>query len=90
MNKMNIYIDLNSEKFTLLLKDQEAIVDSSEICFDRNLADKLLQGIDKILEKNRINKTDLKSLELLKNPDKNRTSDRIALSVVGAFKALNN
>jgi len=90
MSKMNIYIDLYSEKFILLLKDGEALVDSLEICFDRNLADKLLQGIDKILEKNRIDKTDLKSLELLKNPDKNRTSDRITLSVVGAFKALNN
>jgi tRNA A37 threonylcarbamoyladenosine modification protein TsaB len=87
---MTLYIDLNQDKFTLLLKDGEALAESLEICFDRNLAEKLLDGIDKILKSNRIDKTDLKSIELIKKPDKNKTSDRIVLSVVGAFKALNN
>ncbi len=87
---MTLYIDLNQDKFTLLLKDGETLAESLEICFDRNLAEKLLDGIDKILKSNKIDKTDLKSIELIKKPDKNKTSDRIVLSVVGAFKALNN
>ena len=90
MNKMDLFIDLNQKKFTLLLKDKKSLVDSLEICFERNLAEKLLEGIDKILKSNRMDKTDLKSIELSKKPDKNRTSDRIILSVVGAFKALKN
>lgn len=90
MSKMDLFIDLNQGKFTLLLKDGESLVDSLEICFERDLAEKLLGGIDKILKSNKIGKTDLKSIELSKKPDKNRTSDRIALSVVGAFKALKN
>jgi hypothetical protein len=85
---MDLIIDLYSDKFILLLQKERGLADSLEICYQRNLAEKLLEGIDKILEKNKIDKTDLKSLELLKKPDKNRTSDRIALSVVGAFKAL--
>ena len=87
---MDLFIDLNQEKFTLLLRNKKTLVDSLEICFERNLAEKLLEGIDKILKSNRIGKIDLKSVELLKEPDKNRTSDRIALSVVGAFRALKN
>jgi tRNA A37 threonylcarbamoyladenosine modification protein TsaB len=87
---MDLFIDLNRDKFTLLLKDGESLVDSLEMCFERDLAEKLLEGIDKILKSNRIDKTDLKSIDLSKKPDKDRTSDRIALSVVGAFKALKN
>lgn len=87
MNKINIFIDLYPEKFILLLKKDGGLVNSLEICFDRNLAEKLLEGIDKILKMNKLNKADLKSLELLKKPDKNRTSDRIALSIIEAHKA---
>jgi len=84
---MHLFIDLNQKKFTLLLRDEKSLVDSIEICFERDLAEKLLEGVDKILKSNRMGRTDLKSIELSKKPDKNRTSDRIALSVVGAFKA---
>ncbi len=87
MSKMNLFIDLNQKKFTLLLRDKKSLVDSIEICFERDLAEKLLEGVDKILKSNRMDRTDLKSIELSKKPDENRTSDRIALSVVGAFKA---
>ncbi len=90
MSKMDLFIDLNQGKFTLLLKDGKSLVDSLEICFERDLAEKLLEGVDKILKSNRIDKTDLKSIDLSKKPDEDRTSDRIALSVVEAFKALKN
>ena len=86
MNKLEI--DLKPDKFNLILKKEDDVASELEICFDRDLAEKLLEGIDKILKMNKLNKTDLDSLELLRKPDLNRTSDRIAMSIVEAFKAL--
>lgn len=85
---MSVEIDLYPEKFILNLWRNGALADHLEMCYKRNLAEKLLEGIDKILKRNKIEKIDLKSIELLKKPDKNRTSDRIALSVAEAFRAL--
>lgn len=84
----SIRIDLGSDKFNLILEKEEKVASELEICFDRNLAEKLLEGIDKILKINKLNKTDLDYLELLRKPDEDRTSDRIAMSIVEAFKAL--
>lgn len=86
--KMTVKIDLEEEKFTLFLSDNKKLADSLEVRYNRNLAEKLLGGLDNILKRNKIDKTCLKSLELLKKPDENRTSDRIAMSIVGAFRVL--
>ena len=86
MNKLEI--DLKSDKFDLILKKEDKVASELEICFDRDLAEKMLEGIDKILKMNKLNKTDLNSIELLEKPDLNRTSDRITMSIVEAFKAL--
>ncbi len=85
---MGIKIDLKEENFILYLYNGKKIQDELKVEYYRDLSEKLIGGIDKILKKNRIDKSNLKYLKLLKKPDKNRTSDRIVLSIVGAFDAL--
>jgi len=82
---MNIEIKIEKNIVAIQLKSNKAILDRMVFPEERNLAEKLLPSIDKLLRKNKLEPKDIKVMELKADMDDSYTTFRIAKSVVDSF-----
>lgn len=82
---MNIEIRIEKNIVAIQLKNKKALLDHVVFPEERNLAEKLLPSIDKLLKKNKLEAKDIKVMELKADMDDSYTTFRIAKSVVDSF-----
>jgi hypothetical protein len=82
---MNIEIKIEKNTVSIFLQNKNNIVDQVVFLEKRNLAEKLLPSIDKLLKKNKLRPKDVKRMELEADMDDSYTTFRIAKSVVDSF-----
>lgn len=82
---MNIEIKIENYIVTLLLKNKNEILDCVIFPEERNLAEKLLPSIDKLLKKNKLKPRDIQRMDLQADIDDSYTTFRIAKSVTDSF-----
>ena len=82
---MQIIIKIESKTVELLLSDASRVMDSFRFEEERQLSEKLLPGIDALLEKNGISPKDVEKIEVRSDVGENFTTFRIAQSVANAW-----
>lgn len=82
---MNIEIKIESNQVSIFLKKKNGILDEVIFPEERNLAEKLLPSIDKLLRKNKLEPKDIKVMKLKADMDDSYTTFRIAKSVTDSF-----
>ncbi len=81
MMRMEIFFhDVQSGK--IMLKKGERTIDQAGFCLERNLEEVLIQSIDKIFERNKMNLFTLKTVELSGKLDR----QGLAYQLASAFK----
>ena len=76
----------NIGKITLELKQGKKWIDALDFSFHGNLDDLLISSVDKVLKKNRIEASSLKTIKVEGNVDKNSSAFKIAFTFVQAWK----
>ena len=82
---MEIKIKIEKNLVSIFLKNKNAILDQTVFPEERNLSEKLLPSIDKLLKKNKMEPKDIESAALEADIDDSYTTFRIAKSVVDSF-----
>ena len=82
---MKIRIEIKGGMIGVVLVDKNQVLDRINFPEERNLSEKLLPGIDDLLEKNRFSSRDIERMELESDLDDSWTTHRIAKSVTEAF-----
>jgi len=82
---MKIEIKIKNNIVSIFLKKENDILDEVVFPEERNLAEKLLPSIDKLLKKNRLGPKDIESMGLEADMDDSYTTFRIAKSVADTF-----
>jgi len=78
---MNILIDIKNGEIRLYLKKKDKIVDELSFCDERNLTEKLLPEIDKLLKRNKLDISDVVNSHVDSDQSDSFTSTRIAKTV---------
>jgi tRNA A37 threonylcarbamoyladenosine modification protein TsaB len=78
---MIIEIQILNKQITLFLKDKKSIVDSLNFPEERQLSEKLLSAIDKLIKKNKLDSEDIKKITVKSDLGDNFTTCRIAKTV---------
>lgn len=82
---MKIEIDIKNSQITLFLKSKKEILDEFSFPEARDLSQKLLPNIDRLLKKNRINLGEVEKMELKSDIGEPYMTYRIAKAVTKAF-----
>lgn len=83
--ELTINLDLSSASIEIIKNGQK--LDDISFSYYHDLDDKLITFIDKIVKKNKIDISDIRSYKIQGITDKNSTSVRITESVVAGLKA---
>jgi len=78
---MIIEISINNDVISLLLKEKKKVIDSLVFPEERQLSEKLLPAIDKLIKKNRLNSKDIRKITMKSDLGDNFTTCRIAKTV---------
>jgi len=78
---MIIEIQILNKQITLLLKDKKNIVDSVDFPEERQLSEKLLPAIDRLIKKNKLKVGDIEKITVESDLGDNFTTCRIAKTV---------
>ena len=81
---LNIRIDKNSTKFELRLNVAGELLDMEEIASVGHLDQTLIEGVDKILKRNRIDPMSLSAVRTVGRIDKNSSSHKIIAAFLQA------
>jgi hypothetical protein len=79
---------LGEKKIQVLLKEGRAVMDTVDFEFDKNVDTLLLESVDKILKRNKIDITSLKNVRLVGDIDKNSSLYKIVKSFESAVDNL--
>jgi len=82
---MNVEIEIEKNVVSIFLKNKRNIQDQIVFPEERNLAEKLLPSVDKLLKKNNLESGDIEKMKLKADMDDSYTTFRIAKSVVDSF-----
>jgi tRNA A37 threonylcarbamoyladenosine modification protein TsaB len=82
---MKLILYLTKEKVVLYLKDEGRVVDKAEWPEANNLSEKLLLEIDRIIRKNKLERKDIKRIEVKSDIPVGYTTTRIAETVAKTF-----
>lgn len=82
---MNIDIIIKNKQISLVLAEKRKKLDEISFPEDRNLSQKLLPAIDKILSRNKLNIKDIKKARLVSDIKEPCTSYRLAKAVVNGI-----
>jgi tRNA A37 threonylcarbamoyladenosine modification protein TsaB len=82
---MNLVIKLWDQEVTISLVEKRKVQDVAVFGLDRDLSDKLLPEIDKLLKKNKLDVRDVAKVRFITNIKHSYTSVRIAQAVVKAI-----
>lgn len=77
---MTLFINVIENHLLLELKVNRKLIDDFEGTIDKDLDRQLLEGLDKIFKRNRLDKLALKTVEISRNIDQNSTFYRIILA----------
>lgn len=83
---MKIILEIKKGRIRVILKDKKNILDEMSFLEEKNLAEKLLPMIDKLLSKNKLQPGDIQDFQVLSDLGENFTTFRIAKTVAEAFK----
>lgn len=83
---MKILLEIKEKKIKIILKDRKKILEELTFLEERNLSEKLLPTIDRLLKKNKLQPQDVKDFQLKSDLGGNYTTFRIAKTVAEAFK----
>jgi hypothetical protein len=79
---MNLTIEIENKIIKIILQEKSKIIDEISFADERNLMEKLLPAIDKILTRNNLKLQDIKKARLKSDLSDNFTTPRIARTVV--------
>jgi tRNA A37 threonylcarbamoyladenosine modification protein TsaB len=82
---MIIEIQILNKQITLLLKDKKTIIDSMDFPEERQLSEKLLPAIDKLIRKNKLKTEDIEKIKVESDLGENFTTCRIAKTVANTW-----
>jgi tRNA A37 threonylcarbamoyladenosine modification protein TsaB len=82
---MTIEIRILNKEITLLLKDKKNIIDSVDFPEERQLSEKLLPAIDKLIKKNKLSAKDINRIKVKSDLGDNFTTCRIAKTVANTW-----
>lgn len=82
---MNIQIKIKDNIISILLMDKNRILDKIVFKEKRNLSEKLLPSIDRLLKKNKMQAKDIETMETIADVDDSYTTHRIAKTVSKTF-----
>lgn len=82
---MNIEIQILNKQITLFLKDKKNVVDSVDFPEERQLSEKLLPAIDRLIKKNKLKTKDIEKIIVKSDLGENFTTYRIARAVSDSF-----
>lgn len=83
---MGLTINLDHEKIILELTRNGRLIDSAGFSYYRDLEDKLITGLDKLLKRNRMGTHHLKSYKISENARENATSYKIVRAFIAGLK----
>jgi tRNA A37 threonylcarbamoyladenosine modification protein TsaB len=83
---MKILLEIKSGWIKIILQDGKKILDAVSFLEERNLSEKLLPTIDKLLKKNKLQPEDMADFQVVSDLGENYTTFRIAKTVAEAFK----
>jgi len=82
---MNIEIQIKDKQISLFLKQKGQILDSLDFPEERQLSEKLLPSIDKLLKRNKLKTEDIEKMEVESDLGDNFTTTRIAKTVANTW-----
>jgi len=82
---MKLIIKIKAKKIILSLYRKNKLLDEASFLDERNLSEKLLPAIDKLLQKNQLATADIQKVEVKSDIGEPFTTYRIAKSVEKAF-----
>ncbi|MFA6383591.1 MAG: hypothetical protein WCX17_04160 [Parcubacteria group bacterium] len=82
---MIIEIQILNKQITLFLKDKKNIVDSVDFPEERQLSERLLPAIDKLIRKNELKTEDVEKITVKSDLGENFTTCRIAKTVANTW-----
>ena len=82
---MNLKINIENNRINIFLRDKDKILDRIAFPEERNLSEKLLPSIDKLLKKNKLEPRQIEKMELKADMDDSFTTFRIAKSMADSF-----
>ncbi len=83
---MQILLEIKADRIKISLRDKKNILDEVSFLEEKNLAEKLLPTIDKLLKKNKLQPQAIQDFQVKSDLGENFTTFRIAKTVVEAFK----
>ena len=92
MDKIILTIKLgeNSKDIVLILRRGGSLLDKAQISVDRHFDHFLIEGVDKLLKRNRINPMALNQVVLSGHIDKNSSSHKMATAFLQAINVRKN
>ncbi|MBU2028590.1 hypothetical protein KJ761_01715 [Patescibacteria group bacterium] len=82
---MKILLEIKAGWIRIILKDKKNILDEMSFLEERNLSEKLLPTIDKLLKKNKMQLQDIQDFQVISDLGENYTTFRIAKTVAQSF-----
>lgn len=83
---MKILLEIKSGWIKIILKNKKKILGEVSFLEERNLAEKLLPTIDRLLKKNELQPQDIEDFQVISDLGENYTTFRLAKTVAEAFK----
>ena len=84
---MKLVITLNQNELKLEICQKSRVLDSETALYYHDLSDVLITSLDKLLKRNNIDTTALKSFKIQGNTGKNGTSYKIAAAFIEGLRA---
>lgn len=82
---MKILLEIKSGWIKIILQNKKNILDRVSFLEERNLSEKLLPTIDRLLKKNKLQPQDIKDFQVVSDLGENYTTFRIAKTVSQSF-----
>ena len=83
---MKILLEIKAGQIKIILQDKQGILDEAAFPEERNLSEKLLPTVDKLLKKNKLQPRDIEDFQVVSDLGENYTTFRLAKTVAEAFK----
>ena len=87
---LTIKLEKDSKNVGLILKKGRFLLDNAQVLIDRHFDHFLIEGVDKLLKRNRINPMALNRVVLSGHIDKNSSSHKMATAFLQAINIRKN
>ncbi len=84
---MTLEVSVEQKQITLKISEKGRVIDSETFSYYHDISEKLITFLDKLLKRNNIDTTALKSFKMLGNTGKNSTSYKIVAAFIEGLRA---